>query len=605
MANSIYNSVAGNHPSLNKFDLSYTNTLSLDIGYLYPVQCDEVVPGDVLKMSCYAHAEVVPLVAPLMSDLQLFAHTFFVPYRLIYGVDTSDGKPIWEKFITGDVDGEYDTPLPAWVPDLTSLPDYAVNGFSSKLIWDYVGLPMHYDATSESTKWRPIIPSGISVSVAPKLAYNFVWNSFYRDENLQEEIDLTANEGLQLVSFKKDYFTSAFTEQQRGTAPALPVDISFDSTSQQYSVPVRFHMFGGNDPEYGVTQLNVSNSTTPYFAYTPLPVMPLNAASSNGSAVGTSGLAITASVATPVTGDYATVNSSGETLVGVNPTARQSENLRYSSNVGIYARVSPYQVGQYLVPTATTFNVSDLRLAFAIQRLLELNQTGGVRYTEFLASHYGVSPTDARLDRPEYIGGCMMPVSVSPSVQTSATSETSPQGNKAGIGHIDSVNKLGNYRVLEHGLIMTLISVRPKPIYKQGVNRQWLRQSRWDYYSPEFAYLSEQGIYEAELYTSGSSEYDPQLFGYQAHWNEMRSKLNLVSGAVREQYDYYVLARKFANRPHLNADFLQIKPDDFSHVFTVQDEDKIILSWSNLITAYRPIPAMGIPGLIDHVYGGR
>lgn len=254
---------------------------------------------------------------------------------------------------------------------------------------------------------------------------------------------------------------------------------------------------------------------------------------------------------------------------------------------------------------ATTFTVSDMRLAFAIQRMMELNERAGVRFTEWLSAHFNAHPTDARLDRPEYIGGALLNVTVSPLTQNSE-SATTPQGTKVGIGRVDSVQKLGNYRVLEHGLIMTLVSIRPKPIYKQGINRQWLRQVKEDYYIPELAYLSEQGIYNAEIFvdgTSGSGN-DDDIFGYQARWNELRCKNNLVSGAVREQFDYWTLARDFASRPHLNQDFIEIDKGDFNHIFAVQDEDNFIVSWSNLIDAYRPIPAMGVPGLVDHVYGG-
>ena len=255
--------------------------------------------------------------------------------------------------------------------------------------------------------------------------------------------------------------------------------------------------------------------------------------------------------------------------------------------------------------SATTFTVSDLRLAFAIQRMQELSERAGYRYTEWLASHFNAHPTDARLDRPEYIGGCVMNVSTSPVLQNSETGST-PQGTKTGVGRVDSVQKIGNYRVLEHGLIMTLVSIRPKPIYQQGINRQWLRQSRWDYYAPELAWISEIGIFNAELYVDGlsGSGHDDDIFGYQAAWNELRCKNNMVTGAVREQFDYWTTSRKFNSRPALNQDFIEIDEKDFNKIFAVQDEDSFIVSWSNLIDCYRPIPSMGVPGLVDHVYGG-
>ena len=575
----IFDGVAGNAPSLNRFDLSYTNTTSMSFGYLYPVQCDEVYPGDVFKMSCYCHAELMPLVAPVMSDIQLFAHTFFVPYRLIYGVDTEDGKSIWEKFITGGEDGDYDTPLPAWTPTWTK------KGFSSLKIWDYVGNPVSYTAPvapETQPTWAPIVPGGIDVSIAPKYSYNFIYNSFYRDENLVDEVPFT-NEDLLKVAFKKDYFTSALESQQRGDAPALPVDVTFSNSGLNGytigNVSNNFIEFDG-----GAIRIAPSNSDVPYkfIAARTLPIGGVDR-----STLGT-------------TNDF-------------------EDNVYYGSPVtahlssGLVVATNDRNPATYLnrAVKATTFTVSDLRLAFAIQRMQELTMRAGYRYTEWLSAHYNAHPTDARLDRPEYIGGALMNVTVSPLTQNSE-SGTTPQGTKVGIGRVDSIQKLGNYRVLEHGLIMTLVSIRPKPIYKQGINRQWLRQVKEDFYIPELAWLSEQNIYNCEIWTGGSSDVDesgnaldPQTFAFQAHWNEMRCKNNIVSGAVREQFDYWTLARDFATRPALNQDFIEIDPADFNHIFAVQDEDTFIVSWSNLIDAFRPIPAMGVPGLVDHVYGGR
>lgn len=554
----IFDGVAGNKPRLNRFDLSYTNTTSMAFGLLYPVQCDEAYPGDVFKMSAYCHAEVMPMVAPVMSDIQLFAHLFFVPYRLLYGIDNEDGLSIWEKFITGGKDGDYETPLTPWVPT------WSKTGFSSRTIWDCIGNPVELTVTGSGTvedpyvnTWTPLVPpsrvagdlihgtifQGLDVMVAPKYGYNAIYNAFYRDENLVDEVDKD-NEDLLHVAFRKDYFTSALEAQQRGTAPALPVDITGNAVAS----------FQNIDP------MTLFNSNT-------YPYLSLYAGQSD---------------------------SSNLFLYGGN-----APDTGQVVSSGVKASVDLSGV------SATTFTVSDLRLAFAIQRMQELSMRAGYRYTEWLSAHFNAHPTDARLDRPEYIGGCVMNISTSSVIQNSETAST-PQGTKTGVGRVDSVQKLGNYRVLEHGLIMTLVSIRPKPIYQQGINRQWLRQSRWDYYAPELAYLSEQAVYNAELFVDGTSGAgkDDDIFGYQAHWNEMRCKNNMVTGAVREQFDYWTLSRKFNTRPALNQDFIEIDEQDFNKIFAVQDEDPFIVSWSNLIDCYRPIPSMGVPGLVDHVYGG-
>lgn len=548
MARNIFDGVQGNNPRLNKFDLSHSHLFSAKVGLLYPVMCQEVYPGDVFKITDAVYVQVTPMVAPLMSDLDMYCHTFFVPYRLIYGIDTSDGKPIWEKFITGGEEGDYATPLPEWRPT------WSKTAFSSDTIWDSIGNPVKYTPNESGfPTWTPLVPDvSVSVSIAPKRAYNFIWNSFYRDENLQEELDLD-NEDLVYPCFRKDYFTSALEAQQRGTAPAIPIS---------GVIPVNFPDFG----EYG-TQVSLPNGQ-----------------------IGASANQMLMAVVQ-------------DTVENANDPSHAGLQMRSADTPYMYKNLQ--LEGTVDLRNATTFNVSDLRLAFAIQRMQELNMRAGVRYTEFLRAHFGVSPTDARLDRPEYIGGCVFPINVSPTVQTSATTETSPQGNKAGIASAVDAEYIGGYRAQEYGLIMTLMSIRPKPSYQQGIARQWLRKTRFDYYSPEFANLSEQAVLNAELYVDPDDGKDGDIFGYQAHWNELRCAQNLNTGAVREQFDYYTFGRKFASRPALNSAFVSLDhPTEYSRVFAVQNEDQFVVAFTNGVSAYRPIPAYGVPGLIDHVYGG-
>lgn len=567
----IYDKVQGNHPPKNRFDLSYTHFLSMKVGKLYPVMCKEMYPGDVFKISDAVHCQLQPMVAPLLSDLNLFAHTFFVPYRLIYGVDNTDGKSIWEKYITGGDDGDYDTPLPAWNPS------WSVEGFSSDTIWDAIGNPVDCTVTGEGTDedpkvytWTPIVPRGLAVSVAPRLSYNFIYNNFYRDENLEDEISFD-NEDLLYAAWKKDYFTSALEAQQFGTAPAMDVNVRFSypgSYNPAATLSDRGIIFSGGSSAENLSDyphklfLNSVNGVTPSIFQV--------AADGFTTAAG---------------GISAEVGASG--LVNFTPSANPINFLNAAaSGVG--------------------FDVAQMRLMFAVQRLMELSMTGGHRYTEYLQAHFGVSPSDARLDRPEYVGGCMFPVNVSVSVQSSETAST-PQGNKVGVGNINDIQEIGSYRAEEYGLIMTLISIRPKPVYQQGISREWLRQNRFEYYSPEFANLSEQAIYRAELYVDPTDTDTPDngIFGYQAHWNELRASNNAVSGSMREQFDYWLMSRKFASRPALNYDFISLgHPDEYNRIWAVQDEDQFIVAWSNIIDAYRPLPAFGTPGLIDHVYGG-
>jgi hypothetical protein len=248
--------------------------------------------------------------------------------------------------------------------------------------------------------------------------------------------------------------------------------------------------------------------------------------------------------------------------------------------------------------TATTFNVADLRLAFQIQKWMERNARVGARYTESLQAHFGVSPRDDRLQRPEYIGGSKTPVIVSEVLQTSSTDATSPQGNMAGHGVSVASTFCGKYRATEHGLIMGIMSIMPRSMYQQGFDRSWLRRSRYDFYFPEFANLSEQAVYNCEIYATNNETANKSIFGYQGRYDEMRTKRNMVCGQMRDVFDYWHLGRIFASAPALNSDFVKCVPD--KRIFAAPSEPGFIVQFANLIKAWRPMPIQSDPGLIDH-----
>ena len=231
---------------------------------------------------------------------------------------------------------------------------------------------------------------------------------------------------------------------------------------------------------------------------------------------------------------------------------------------------------------------------------MERNARAGARYTEFLKSHFGVSPRDDRLQRPEYIGGSKAPIIISEVLQTSSTDATSPQGNLAGHGITVSNAYCGKYHANEYGLIIGLMSVMPRSAYQQGINRQWLRRTKYDFYFPEFANLSEQAIENAEICATDVSSHNTAIFGYQGRYDEMRIKQNMVCGQMRSKYDYWHMGRQFdiANPPTLNDDFVICDPR--KDIFAVPSEPALIVRFGNIIKAYRPLPLSAEPGLIDH-----
>ena len=189
---------------------------------------------------------------------------------------------------------------------------------------------------------------------------------------------------------------------------------------------------------------------------------------------------------------------------------------------------------------ATAYNIAEFRTAFQIQRWMERNARAGARYIEFLRAHFNVAPRDERLQRPEYIGGSKSPVIVSEVLQTSSTDATTPQGNMAGHAMTLSDAYCGKYHATEYGLIIGIMSVMPEPAYQQGIDRQWLRRTTYDYFFPEFVNLSEQAVLNAELYASAVEADNLDIFGYQGRYNEMRVKSNMVCSQMRDTFDYWL-----------------------------------------------------------------
>ena len=343
MSNAVFKRVAGLHPGMSVFDLSYVKLFTCDMGKLIPVMCDEVVPGDIFKIGNQSVIRMQPLVAPVLHEINAYVHYFFVPYRLLWSG--------WEDFITGGSDGADASTLPLWWPAAAQ---------TEGSLWDYFGFPTGVVTTATSA---PVM--------FPLNAYNLIFNEYYRDENLQAESSLNAT-GVKTRNWEKDYFTSSLPWQQRGTAPALPIG--------------------------GVTKAVWPNVDVTHASFT-------------------------------LQGDMSTGP------IVYKPRSADTKGLLEANTIDL--------------STASTFNVSDLRLAFQIQKWMERNARAGARYTESLQAHFGVSPRDERLQRPEYIGGSKSPVIVSEVLQTSSTDGTSPQGNMAGHGVSASSTFCGKYRATE------------------------------------------------------------------------------------------------------------------------------------------------------------
>lgn len=253
--------------------------------------------------------------------------------------------------------------------------------------------------------------------------------------------------------------------------------------------------------------------------------------------------------------------------------------------------------------TATAATINQLREAFQIQKLYERDARGGTRYTEIIQSHFGVTSPDARLQRPEYLGGGKERINVNPVAQTSSTDATTPQGNMSAFGTTGFSGNGFNKSFTEHSVIIGMACVYADLTYQQGLPRQWSRQSRWDFYWPALAHIGEQAILNKEIYAQGDSN-DDLVFGYQERFAEYRYKPSQITGQFRSQatggsLDSWHLAQDFESLPALNASFIEENPP-VERVIAVPSEPHLIMDMFFDLKCARPMPTYSVPGLIDH-----
>jgi len=509
--------------SRSSFDRSHGYKTTFDASYLIPIYVDEALPGDTFNLNMTGFARLATPIKPIMDNLFMETFFFAVPNRLLWNG--------WEAFMGNQASFEppgndVDVPYMVLPPNIPQAREQS--------IYDYMGLPINSD-------------NNVEFQALPLRAYNLIYNEWFRDQNLVEEVvefkgdsdrttpdDITEYKLLRRGK-RHDYFTSALPWPQKGDEVTIPTLGTAPVTA--ISPPT----FKEGDP--GVSGMRLAANT-----------------------------------------------GSSATKYSLNAT---KDSYLIWDDPGLTADLS----------LATSVSINEMRTAFQLQKMLERDARGGTRYTEVIQAHFGVTSPDARLQRPEYLGGGRTRVNINPVQQTSETAETSnsPQGNLAAYGTASLMNHGFTKSFTEHCTLLGLVNVRADLTYQEGLDRMWLRRGRYDFFWPAFQHVGEQPVWADEIYASSDNDVAP-VFGYQEQYAEYRYKPSKITGKFRsnapDSLDVWHLSQDFAGTPKLNQEFIE-EDVPLDRVIAIPSEPHFLFDGYFKLRCARPMPLYGVPGNID------
>nr|DAM91614.1 MAG TPA: Major capsid protein [Microviridae sp.] len=522
-----------------RFNLSHSVTTSMDVGTLYPIDWQEVVPGDVFKCRAFDVSRVTSsFLKPVMDNLFLDVYHFFVPHRLVYD----------------DFEKVFGNPNPSAYTDnsLEEVP-MTYGEVKSGSVGDYLGLPLGS------------ISQNNPVSVLPFRSFALIYDKYFRNENTTDEIyiqkkgfSLTELLGdnafapnyycgkLPKVNKYKDYFTSCVPNPQKGA-------------------PVTFNLG---------TQADVRTSTTRLISGSQEPVQFANGYSGSMSL-----------------GNHNAVFGVGSAL--------GFDAADFTGTLG----AAVYPVNLYAdLSNANSISVDDLRLAFAYQKMLERDSIYGSRYNEYLYGHFGVHIPDAYIQFPQYLGGGRTPLNIVQVAQTSQGTEESPLGNVGAYSWTNGRTGYSR-KFNEHGLVMTVACLRYRHTYQQGVAKKWRRKVREDFYDPLFSTIGQQPVYTTELYAKAGSEtvfgYREAWSELRSIPNAISGEMR---SGVTNSLDIWHFADNYSSSPTLSQSFTEETSSYVDRTLSVpsSSQDNFILNFYFDMSAIRKMPVYSMPSLIDH-----
>lgn len=542
--------------SRSKFPRNFSHKTTFNAGQVIPFYIDEVLPGDTFQVRTSKVVRMQTLLTPVMDNVYLDTYYFFVPNRLVW--------EHWKQFMGENTESAWIPQVDYEVPQLTA----PANGWEVGTLADYMGVPTGV--------------KGLSVSALPFRAYALIMNEWFRSENLTDPLNIPVDDatvqgvntgnyvsdvakgGKPFVANKfRDYFTSCLPSPQKGP------DVTIN-TAQLGNAPVV--------PMNKPVPKDLLNY--PYNVYIPKGNGDFEAGYHAGS------------VHKNAFGGAYWLGDTGN--ADLDPTI--------ANGVAGY----PANLWAQFDNTVSVATINQLRTAFQIQKFYERSARGGSRYIETLKAHFGVTSPDARLQRPEYLGGNRIPVSINQVIQNSGTvSGSTPLGDTGAMSLTTDVHSDFTKSFVEHGFVIGVMVARYDHTYQQGIERFWSRKSMFDYYWPEFANIGEQAVLNKEIYAQGNAQ-DDEVFGYQEAWADYRYKPSRVSGEMRSSYaqslDVWHLADDYSKMPALSDVWIHEDPATINRVLAVSDNlanqffcDIYVQNYST-----RNMPLYSIPGLIDH-----
>lgn len=578
-------------PSLDmprsKFTMSHGHMMSCNVGEIVPIFCMEILPGDTVKLRTSKVVRMQTLITPCFGNIYMDTYYHFVPARLVY--------QHWEQLMGENKDS-------AWIPQVeytTPQIEAPEGGWDIGTIADHFGIPTGV--------------SGFSVNALPFRAYALICSEWMRRQNVSDPLNVPMDDTTVTGSNGGDFVTDCVLGGKPYVAAKFSDVFTTGAPGPQKGPAVSISLGSGTVPVYGdgsgmLFQTQAAGLPANKYKYLTLGSdVPLSAEPDDLSqythlrAAGSSSISVDG-----------TASDVGTAARGESFTDYEQSGVAAGNIIGLAKSDAPFTTGVYAdVSQLGSVSVNSLRIAFQMQKFYEKLSRSGSRYTEILRSMFRVQSPDARLQRPEYLGGNRMPIHIHQVVQQSSTDSTSPQGNTSGYSVTSDTHSDFMKSFTEHGFLIGLSVVRYDHTYQQGLHKMWSRSDRFSYYWPVFANIGEQPILQKELYLADETDPDydglnDTVFAYQEAWYEYRFLPSYVSGELRsvaaQSLDVWHLADYYTERPFLSDEWIREDKSNVDRVLAVSSDvsNQIFGDFWFDCDVTRAMPLYSIPGLIDH-----